>query len=271
MWVCTPPLHHRAPDGRRARGGHPRLPREADRAHAGRRRGDRRGRRGRGDAVCASRLPVARDRAARRRPPGARGPAGGDARRPQLRPGERPAVVRRPRPGRRPAARARQPPHRPAAGDRRRDRGGADDGRRRCGSPRPTAPRGNIDDAITLVFHFASGALGCVHSGLVARRPARALRHRHPGHRRDDRARARPRPASASPGRSAGRDVAAEYGEPMHRSIDRLPGGRPGRRSGRASSARRPTPCGRCAVAQRLRAGARDRDRRLRVRRAPWS
>src|SRR4029079_7423033 len=25
-------------------------------------------------------------------------------------------------------------------------------------------PRGNIDDAITLLFHFANGALGCVHT-----------------------------------------------------------------------------------------------------------
>ena len=79
-------------------------------------------------------------------------------------------------------------------------------------------PRGNIDDAITLLFHFANGALGCVHTvwsrddqpelyaaDILATDATIALELG------PDRFRIS--------GRSAGRDVAAEHGEPMHRSI----------------------------------------------------
>ena len=79
-------------------------------------------------------------------------------------------------------------------------------------------PRGNIDDAITLLFHFANGALGCVHTvwsrdgqpelyaaDILATDATIAL-ELGPGRFRIS-------------GRSAGSDLAAEYGEPMHRSI----------------------------------------------------
>jgi myo-inositol 2-dehydrogenase / D-chiro-inositol 1-dehydrogenase len=79
-------------------------------------------------------------------------------------------------------------------------------------------PRGTIDDAITLLLHFANGALGCVHtvwsrddqpelyaSDILATDATIALE-------------LGPTRFRIS-GRSAGRDVAAEYGEPMHRSI----------------------------------------------------
>ena len=79
-------------------------------------------------------------------------------------------------------------------------------------------PRGNIEDAITLLFHFANGALGCVHTvwsrdgqpelyaaDILASDATIALELG------PDRFRIS--------GQSAGRDVGAEYGEPMHRSI----------------------------------------------------
>jgi myo-inositol 2-dehydrogenase/D-chiro-inositol 1-dehydrogenase len=79
-------------------------------------------------------------------------------------------------------------------------------------------PRGNIDDAITLLFRFASGALGCVHTAwsrdgqpelyaadVLATDATIALELG------PDRFRIS--------GRSAGRDLADEYGDPMHRSI----------------------------------------------------
>ena len=78
--------------------------------------------------------------------------------------------------------------------------------------------RGDIDDAITLLLHFASGALGCVHTvwsrdgqpelyatDILATDATIALELG------PDRFRIS--------GRAAGRDVGAEYGEPMHRSI----------------------------------------------------
>jgi myo-inositol 2-dehydrogenase / D-chiro-inositol 1-dehydrogenase len=79
-------------------------------------------------------------------------------------------------------------------------------------------PRGNIDDAITLLFHFASGALGCVHTAwsrdgqpelyaadILAADATIALELG------PDRFRIT--------GRAGDRDLAGEYGEPMHRSI----------------------------------------------------
>jgi predicted dehydrogenase len=82
-------------------------------------------------------------------------------------------------------------------------------------------PRGNIEDAITLLFHFASGALGSVHTAwsrdgqpelyavdILAADATIALELG------PDRFRIG--------GRAGGRDLAAEYGEPMHRSIARF-------------------------------------------------
>ncbi len=82
-------------------------------------------------------------------------------------------------------------------------------------------PRGNIDDAITLLFHFASGALGSVHTAwsrdgqpelyavdILAADATIALELG------PDRFRIG--------GRAGGRDHAAEYGEPMHRSVARF-------------------------------------------------
>ncbi len=79
-------------------------------------------------------------------------------------------------------------------------------------------PRGNIEDAITLLFHFANGALGCVHTAwsrdgqpelyaadILAADATIALELG------PDRFRIT--------GRAGERDLAAEYGEPMHRSI----------------------------------------------------
>jgi myo-inositol 2-dehydrogenase / D-chiro-inositol 1-dehydrogenase len=79
-------------------------------------------------------------------------------------------------------------------------------------------PRGNIEDAITLLLHFASGALGCVHTAwsrdgqpelyaadVLAADATIALE-------------LGPERFRIS-GLAGGRDVAAEYGEPMHRSI----------------------------------------------------
>jgi myo-inositol 2-dehydrogenase / D-chiro-inositol 1-dehydrogenase len=84
-------------------------------------------------------------------------------------------------------------------------------------------PRGNIDDAITLLFHFASGALGCVHTAwsrdgqpelyaadILAADATIALELG------PDRFRIT--------GRAGGCDLEAEYGEPMHRSIARFLG-----------------------------------------------
>ena len=221
MWVCTPPLHHRGPAVDGARGRHPRLPREADRAHDGRRRGDRRGRRRRERRGLRRRLPVARDRAARRRAPGARGPAGGHARRAQLRPGERPAVVRRPGAGRRPAARARQPPHRPAARDRGRDRRRADGGRDRCGWPRRTVraatstTRSRSSSTSRTARSAASTAPG---------RPTASPRCTRPTSwppRRRSRSSSAPT-GSASRAARAPSTLAGEYGDPMDRSIARF-------------------------------------------------
>jgi myo-inositol 2-dehydrogenase / D-chiro-inositol 1-dehydrogenase len=78
--------------------------------------------------------------------------------------------------------------------------------------------RGNIDDAITLLLHFANGALGCVHTAwsrdgqpelyaadVLATDATIALQLG------PDRFRIT--------GRAGDRDLAAEYGEPMHRSI----------------------------------------------------
>jgi myo-inositol 2-dehydrogenase / D-chiro-inositol 1-dehydrogenase len=80
------------------------------------------------------------------------------------------------------------------------------------------SPRGDIDDAITLEFHFANGALGCVHTvwsrdgqpelyatDILATDATIALELG------PDRFRIS--------GQADGRDLAAEYGEPMHRSI----------------------------------------------------
>jgi myo-inositol 2-dehydrogenase / D-chiro-inositol 1-dehydrogenase len=92
-------------------------------------------------------------------------------------------------------------------------------------------PRGNIEDAITLVFHFASGALGCVHTAwsrdgqpelyavdILAADATIALELGPERFR--------------ITGRAGGRDLGAEYGEPMHRSIARfleaVRGGDPG-------------------------------------------
>lgn len=93
-------------------------------------------------------------------------------------------------------------------------------------------PRGNIHDAITLLFHFANGALGCVHTvwsrdgqpelyaaDILATDATIALELG------PDRFRIS--------GQSGGRDLQAEYGEPMHRSIagflDAVRAGDPGR------------------------------------------
>ena len=123
LWVCTPPLHHRAPVvAALAAGVHVYLEKpiartledaEAIVAAAGAAAG----------AVCAvgyqwhatELLEDARAALAR--------PAGRHAGRPQLRPGGGPAVVHGPGPGRWPGARAREPPHRPAASARGRDLG----------------------------------------------------------------------------------------------------------------------------------------------------
>ena len=92
--------------------------------------------------------------------------------------------------------------------------------------------RGNIEDAITLLFHFANGALGCVHTvwsrdgqpelyaaDILATDATIALELG------PDRFRIS--------GQSGGRDLQAEYGEPMHRSIagflDAVRAGDPGR------------------------------------------
>ena len=82
-------------------------------------------------------------------------------------------------------------------------------------------PRGNIDDAITLVFHFSNGALGCVHSAwspdgqpevystdILATEATIALELG------PDRFRIS--------GRSGAEPLAAEYADPMHRSIGRF-------------------------------------------------
>ena len=79
-------------------------------------------------------------------------------------------------------------------------------------------PRGNIDDAIALVFHFSSGAIGCVHSAwspdgqpevyatdILATDATIALELG------PDRFRIS--------GRSGGETLASEYGDPMDRSI----------------------------------------------------
>ncbi len=119
LWVCTPPLHHRAPVAAALGARHPRLPREADRPHDGGRRGDRRGGRGgpghaASSATSGTRRELLDD--ARAALDGQQvgmlvgrnyGPVAG-----------RPWFMDQ-APGRRPDPRARQPPHRPAAGDRR--------------------------------------------------------------------------------------------------------------------------------------------------------
>jgi len=82
-------------------------------------------------------------------------------------------------------------------------------------------PRGNIDDAIGLVFHFSSGALGCVHSAwsadgqpevyatdILATDATIALALG-PG-------------AYRISGRSGSAELAADYGDPMARSIERF-------------------------------------------------
>jgi myo-inositol 2-dehydrogenase/D-chiro-inositol 1-dehydrogenase len=93
-------------------------------------------------------------------------------------------------------------------------------------------PRGNIDDAITLVFHFSSGALGCVHSAwspdgqpeiyatdILATEATIALELG------PDRFRIA--------GRSGAETLRAEYADPMDRSIDRfLAAARAGDRDG---------------------------------------
>ena len=76
------------PGGGGARGRHPRLPREADRPHDGRRRGDRPRRAG-GAGHLRRRLPVARHGAAGRGARGACRADGGHAARPKLRAGGR--------------------------------------------------------------------------------------------------------------------------------------------------------------------------------------
>ena len=74
-----------------------------------------------------------------------------------------PAVVHGPAPGRRPDPGAGQPPHRSPACDRRRDRRGRGDRRRRRASPSPRRRRRSTTRS-RCVLHFASGALGSVHS-----------------------------------------------------------------------------------------------------------
>jgi myo-inositol 2-dehydrogenase / D-chiro-inositol 1-dehydrogenase len=82
-------------------------------------------------------------------------------------------------------------------------------------------PRGNIDDAITLVFHFSNGALGCVHSAwspdgqpevystdILATEATIALELG------PDRFRIS--------GRSGAEALAADYADPMDRSIGRF-------------------------------------------------
>ncbi len=82
-------------------------------------------------------------------------------------------------------------------------------------------PRGNIDDAITLLFHFSSGALGCVHTvwspdgqpevyatDILATEATIAL------DLGPDRYRIS--------GRSRAHDVQAEYADPMGRSVRRF-------------------------------------------------
>jgi myo-inositol 2-dehydrogenase / D-chiro-inositol 1-dehydrogenase len=82
-------------------------------------------------------------------------------------------------------------------------------------------PRGNIDDAITLVFHFTSGALGCAHAAWLS--------HGQPSvHATDVLAADAALSLELGPtryriaGQAGGRPVAGEYGEPMRRSVARF-------------------------------------------------
>ena len=201
---------------------HPRVPREADRAHAWttRRRssrprgGDRRGLR--------RRLPVARDRAARRRARGAlAGPAGGHAGRAQLRPGRTA--------GRGSSTRRRAAASSSSAAATTSTCSGRSPARSRpcrrwpgrCGSPRPTG-RAATSTTRSRSSSTSRAARSAASTRVVARRPARGVRDRHPGHRRDARARARPRALPHLGPLRRGDAVAASYGEPMDRSIERF-------------------------------------------------
>ena len=218
LWVCTPPLLHRGPVEAALAARHPRVPREADRAHArGRRRDRRRGRRLERD--LRRRLPVARERAARRRAraarrdsrsgcwsaatsarsPGARG--SWTARRAAARSSSAPATTSIC--SRRSRARSRRCRRRPAASASR--------------SPRAERHRGR--DLAGLPLRERRARLGA--HRLDARRPARAVRGRHRRDRRDARAPARAQ-AFRLTGRAGGGDVALEHGEPMDRSIARF-------------------------------------------------
>jgi myo-inositol 2-dehydrogenase/D-chiro-inositol 1-dehydrogenase len=82
-------------------------------------------------------------------------------------------------------------------------------------------PRGNIEDAVTLVFHFSSGALGCAHSAWS--------RDGQPGiYTTDVLATAATLSLELGPdryriaGQAGAEPVAGEYGEPMRRSIARF-------------------------------------------------
>jgi hypothetical protein len=172
VWVCTPPLHHRAPTVAALAGGvhvylEKPIARTLDDAEAivsGARSAD---------AVCAVGYQLARQRAPRRDAPGVGRPASSVARGPELRTGGREALVHGPCPGRRPNPRARQPPHRSSARNRRGDLC-------RAGCRRERAPGaggcGGLDrrrDRLAVPLRKRSTWLGVL--SVVARRPAGAL------------------------------------------------------------------------------------------------
>jgi predicted dehydrogenase len=82
-------------------------------------------------------------------------------------------------------------------------------------------PRGNIDDAITLIFHFSSGALGCVHSAWSAGGQPEV-------YATDILATDATVALALGPevfrisGRSGTAELSGEYGDPMERSIARF-------------------------------------------------
>ena len=153
------------------------------------------------------RLPVARHRAARRRPGGARRPArSGMLVGRNFGPVAGPAVVRRPGAGRWPDPGAGEPPHRPAAGARGRDRRGR--GVRAGGAPRPgRRGRRRSTTSIALAFHFAERRAGHGPLGVVARRPARAATRPICSARRRRSPSSSVRPPSGSPGVASGRPI----------------------------------------------------------------
>ncbi len=82
-------------------------------------------------------------------------------------------------------------------------------------------PRGNIDDALALVFHFSSGALGCVHSAWSADGQPEV-------YATDILATDATIALALGPevfrisGRSGSAELSGDYGDPMARSIDRF-------------------------------------------------